>query len=297
MVSGLQRTAACPRCQAPLSPSSIEVAELGCKLCEGVFIAPEMAAKILGEQGLTPAFIAELSGAVTTSKGCVCLGCSRQMQVLPLRGRSVDLCPGCGALWLDAGELRPLTGGKFDNGELKAPRALMRKPPVELTRFLAGKPLPSTEKGPAWFLVGSVGAVCVWGGLMDTAVANFVSPGMLVAAVAGAGLASMGNRYFRVSPDRRRLVEHWGWQRIPVWKRSHDLAMNPPRRVVIRYEIRKKKNRDAFDPHDEKWWIATLYFGDRHLRLSESVGRDGPVRKIAAYVGEVLGVPVEDSRD
>jgi hypothetical protein len=43
-----------------------------------------------------------------------CAGCGAAMRPLRLRGVVVDLCVGCGGLWLDAGELTRMSGGRYD---------------------------------------------------------------------------------------------------------------------------------------------------------------------------------------
>jgi hypothetical protein len=85
-----------------------------CRSCRGRFLAAGLTERVVvDELGVDRAMLREL---VTHFSGARlrCCGCGASMRPLRLRGVVVDLCLACGGLWLDAGELSRMTGGRYD---------------------------------------------------------------------------------------------------------------------------------------------------------------------------------------
>ncbi len=104
----------CPRCGAadvrPLDPKGRAVR---CGGCGGTWIGGHASGDFLREQvGVDPSMVPSLAEQHGGGR-LICPGCAQRLQQLPLRGVLVDACLGCGGLWLDAGELAAITGGRI----------------------------------------------------------------------------------------------------------------------------------------------------------------------------------------
>ncbi len=113
--------AACPRClgttgNGVLSPLAQDVGQVGehvCPVCRGRFLPPGVTERIVvDELGVDRGMLRELVGHFSGARLC-CAGCGAPMRPLRLRGVAVDLCLSCGGLWLDAGELSRVSGGRY----------------------------------------------------------------------------------------------------------------------------------------------------------------------------------------
>ena len=137
----------CPRC--PLPTSIVEaggvVGEDVCRSCHGRFLAPELTERIVVEElGVERATLHEIA-AMFSGLRLACPGCRAAMRPLRLRGVVVDLCFSCGGLWLDAGELARLTGGRHVEVVDAAPATAAADAPVVVGE-LAGV-LPGRDEG------------------------------------------------------------------------------------------------------------------------------------------------------
>lgn len=90
------------------------VGEDACGRCGGRFLAPEVAERVVvDELGFEREMLHEVANLFSGMR-IPCPGCTGAMRPLRLRGVAVDLCFGCGSLWLDRGELRALSAGRHD---------------------------------------------------------------------------------------------------------------------------------------------------------------------------------------
>jgi hypothetical protein len=109
----------CPRCSKPGAPVLLQrgvgvVGEDACGRCGGRFLAPEVAERVVvDELGFEREMLHEVANLFSGLR-IPCPGCTGAMRPLRLRSVAVDLCFGCGSLWLDRGELRALSGGRHD---------------------------------------------------------------------------------------------------------------------------------------------------------------------------------------
>jgi Zn-finger nucleic acid-binding protein len=99
---------ACPRCDHTLDAPEGALAERVCSSCEGRFLPPEGTARLVAELGLDTEFLRQLV-ADDGGPPLSCPGCGTTMSALELQGEAVELCLGCGGLWLDAGELEAVS--------------------------------------------------------------------------------------------------------------------------------------------------------------------------------------------
>lgn len=111
---GLERFP-CPSCRMVfLDPPAGELAERECARCGGRLLDREALKRVVLEPlGKTPG---ELSEAARGARGdgAICPSCARAMSPVLLEGDViVDLCVGCGATWLDEGELARLSQGLY----------------------------------------------------------------------------------------------------------------------------------------------------------------------------------------
>jgi hypothetical protein len=84
--------------------------------------------------GLEPDLIKELT-AHFAGPSLTCPGCARTMSVVRLKGVGVNICQGCGGLWLERGELLRLTEGLW---------------PEDHTAPAPPPPLPEPPAAPRW---------------------------------------------------------------------------------------------------------------------------------------------------
>lgn len=99
----------CPRDSTPLHEASDSRAHLyACKSCEGVWIGPEDVKRVAGSSDpydRLPSAVERL--AIDDTAHCCCEG-KPLMRTLERDDVRIDICPECGALWLDRGELQAL---------------------------------------------------------------------------------------------------------------------------------------------------------------------------------------------
>lgn len=99
----------CPRCgQADLEPGAGALGGAGCSQCGGVFLEAGVTEDVLERIGVDRPMAGELLREAS-APGVRCPGCGQPARELQLKGTRVDLCAGCGGLWLDADEVVPLT--------------------------------------------------------------------------------------------------------------------------------------------------------------------------------------------
>jgi Zn-finger nucleic acid-binding protein len=95
----------CPTCFVPLSEGGVG----RCSQCAGQLLDHAHAADLLeGKLRLAPSEVRELSemGGI----GHRCPACRGEMKRFQLRGQWVDLCHGCGSMWMDEGEVARVLG-------------------------------------------------------------------------------------------------------------------------------------------------------------------------------------------
>jgi Zn-finger nucleic acid-binding protein len=102
----------CPRCVRPLQPPVGTLEEEVCGGCGGRYLPSRGVARLLeDERGLDLGLLRELSEHFG-NENLRCPGCAHGCSTIQLKGERVDLCFGCGGLWLDAGELADLGEGR-----------------------------------------------------------------------------------------------------------------------------------------------------------------------------------------
>jgi Zn-finger nucleic acid-binding protein len=106
----------CPACDiGMLTDAAGELGERVCPACEGRLIGADAVARVvLDPLGLTPGDIkARVEGA--SGRDGECPSCTRDLAPILLDDEHiVDVCVGCGSMWLDAGELGAVTLGMHE---------------------------------------------------------------------------------------------------------------------------------------------------------------------------------------
>jgi Zn-finger nucleic acid-binding protein len=103
----------CPRCRVSLLPATGGLAERVCARCTGRFLESGGVQRLVFEEhGIEPELIRELVTQFAGERGaCPC--CKSQMSPVQVRGEHVELCEGCGGMWLEAGALERLGEGRW----------------------------------------------------------------------------------------------------------------------------------------------------------------------------------------
>jgi Zn-finger nucleic acid-binding protein len=116
----MKEPATCPRCQVFLTPQQGAWLEDVCPSCQGRLLSPEASSRLFLEYlGIKREVCAEIVSAAP--RRLQCPACRSRMSLALIRGVDVDLCGGCGAAWLDKGELLRLGGGRIDEVESTHP--------------------------------------------------------------------------------------------------------------------------------------------------------------------------------
>jgi hypothetical protein len=103
----------CPLCEgAELVPAVGHLMEAVCRNCHGRLLNPGAVQRLFGEElGMGPG---ELKAGLSDARGLTCPSCQSKMGPLLVDDKILDLCPGCGSMWLDKGELSSVSGGRYE---------------------------------------------------------------------------------------------------------------------------------------------------------------------------------------
>lgn len=107
------RKGQCPRCAVALDRVGGPLDEHRCEQCAGRLLGDGGVERLVEQEiGIDREILYEVrtSGA---KDGATCPLCTSVMNRTRLKGEEVDLCGGCGALWLDPGELNRLSRGRY----------------------------------------------------------------------------------------------------------------------------------------------------------------------------------------
>ncbi len=104
----------CPMCESVHLRDGVgQLMESVCPNCKGRFLPPSAVERLFGEErGMTPGELRAKVGDATGERLC-CPGCQTRMSPVVIDAHIVDLCTGCGSMWLDATELEDLSGGRY----------------------------------------------------------------------------------------------------------------------------------------------------------------------------------------
>jgi|GEM_PF-1849671 len=102
----------------PVCPGQKLVANVGhlhesvCGHCSGRFLPRDAVEQLVGgEMGLS---VADLRDRIGDKRTQACPSCRTSMAPVMLDDTIGELCPGCGGMWLDSGELSALSLGRYD---------------------------------------------------------------------------------------------------------------------------------------------------------------------------------------
>ena len=134
----------CPRCpHLVLTPGHGVIDEDVCGGCGGRFLSGQVSDRfVVFELGIERDVLREIASLFSGPR-LPCPGCQGLMRSLRLRGVPVDLCLSCGGLWLDAGELVALSGGR--HLEIGAPLLAAAAEPAVLGQM---PPLVNASRKP-----------------------------------------------------------------------------------------------------------------------------------------------------
>lgn len=108
----------CPRCSdhaGALIRGFGALHEDVCARCRGRFLSAEAVERLLVEEhGLSREMLREMVTLFASRERATCPGCASKLSPIHVRGVRIDLCIGCGGVWLDAGELTRLGAGRHE---------------------------------------------------------------------------------------------------------------------------------------------------------------------------------------
>lgn len=220
----------CPRCHDPDLTSPLEgggpLSSSTCARCGGGLLPEDGLTRLLEEMKHTREEMRELA-ALYAGARVPCPACRSKMSPLVLRGASLDMCFGCGSLWVDRGELEVISGGRY---ALPAPTAPAPAPAIAPAQALVRvdeRSLPR-HMGRAFLAgIGSVGVIWGLAGIVPFASA-------LAGAAALAAAAGLSRREaFDVLPRARRMMRWRGWF-APDARSELGETFSPDACVVVR---------------------------------------------------------------
>lgn len=268
-----------PELRAPESSGGGPLSSWTCARCGGGFIPEDGASRLFEELGHTTGDLRELAAHYGGAR-LACLGCRSKMSLLQLRGASLDVCFGCGALWVDAGDLELVSSGRYQMPPPSVPlaKATAAMVPAQSLVRIDERSLPRHVGRAVLAGVGAVGLVWCLVGILP------LSSGLAaLAALAAAGGLSR-RRAFDVLPRARRMMR-WRGYIAPGPADDVGEAFSPDACVVVR----RLRLRERLLP-----WVV--------LDLVDAEGRDlvrlhGPMSPQRAWIegpryARALGVTV-----
>lgn len=109
----LREVSLCPLCRSvPLAEGVGVLGEARCPSCGGRFFSTEAARRLLeGELGAD--LFALKAASSERAGGLSCAACHSRMRPVVVQEQIVNLCAGCGGVWLDEEELELLSEGRY----------------------------------------------------------------------------------------------------------------------------------------------------------------------------------------
>jgi hypothetical protein len=218
----------CARCHDPDLNVAGALSSVACARCGGGFIPEDGTSRLLDELGHTTAELRELA-ALFGGARLQCPGCKSKMSPLQLRGVTLDVCFGCGGLWVDKGDLEAVSSTRYQMPAPTQPlaKATMAIVPAQGLVRVDERTLPRHITRAVLAGVGAVGVVWTIVGILPIA-----SGAAGIAALAGAfGLSR--RHAFDVLPRARRMMR-WRGYFAPTPKETEGEAFSPDSCVVVR---------------------------------------------------------------
>jgi antitoxin component YwqK of YwqJK toxin-antitoxin module len=119
---GPQSIGHCPRCadHPKLAPPGEALHESICPDCNGRFLPQAATRHVVVElMGVEEGTLREMIGHFGAAQ-IDCPDCNRPMPPIQVRGQRVELCQGCGGMWLGPGLLPKLSGGRYADVKAEA---------------------------------------------------------------------------------------------------------------------------------------------------------------------------------
>ncbi|MCP4500422.1 MAG: zf-TFIIB domain-containing protein [Deltaproteobacteria bacterium] len=102
----------CPICPGQhLEPRVGALLESVCRHCQGRFLPLEAVEQLIEELGIS---VSELRDRIGQKRTHACPSCRTSLAPIALGDAIAEVCPGCGGMWLDGGELKELSLGRFE---------------------------------------------------------------------------------------------------------------------------------------------------------------------------------------
>ena len=220
----------CPRCHdVELVDDNGPLSSATCARCGGGLIPDNGLAVLLEEIKSTREELNEIAAQYGGAR-VQCPACKSKMSPLVLRGEHVDLCFGCGSLFVDKGELELISGGRHHMPQPTEPapiKALANPAPAQVLVRVDERSLARHVVRAVLAGTGAVSVVWALVGLVPVA-SLFLGFGALTAA------AALSRRdAFDVLPRARRMVR-WRGFFAPSSKENVGEPFSPDSCVVVR---------------------------------------------------------------
>ncbi len=223
----------CPRCHDVELVEGGPLSSTTCPRCGGGLLPEVGLATLLDELKHTREELRELASLYAGAR-LPCPSCRSKMSPLVLRGEHVDVCFGCGALWLDRGELSSITLGRH---ALPAPREPVDEQALARKRALAAPAQALVRIDERTFgrhlaraALAGAGAVGVIWSVVGIAPGTSMLMGVVALGVA-AGLSRRNT--FEVHPRAGNMVR-WRGYFAPTPGAVAESPFSPDSCVVVR---------------------------------------------------------------
>jgi hypothetical protein len=218
----------CARCHDPELTVAGALSSMACPRCGGGFIPEDGTSRVLDELSHTTAQLRELA-AVFGGTRLPCPACKSKMSPLQLRGVTLDVCFGCGGLWVDKGDLEAVSSGRY---QMPAPTQPLAKatPAIVPAQGLVRVDERTLPRHITRAVLAGVGAV----GLVWTLVGILPVTSGAAGLLALAGAFGLSRRHaFDVLPRARRMMR-WRGYFAPSPSDTAGEAFSPESCVVVR---------------------------------------------------------------
>ena len=112
----------CPRCRINLKDLHEDFAKEVCPSCKGRFLPKHQVERLVRE--MFSADLDAIRSLMKNRKSLSCPDCTGYMTAIRFRGVEADVCKTCNGMWLDAAELRALSGGRYERLKNRVKRAV-----------------------------------------------------------------------------------------------------------------------------------------------------------------------------
>lgn len=218
----------CARCHDPDLDVIGALSAAACARCGGGFIPEDGTSRLMEELNHSTAELRELASLFGGTR-LPCPACKSKMSPLQLRGVTLDVCFGCGGMWVDKGDLEAVSSGRYHMPAPTKPlaRAMTAIVPAQSVVRIDERTLPRHITRAVLAGVGAVGLVWTLVGILP------FSSGVLGVLALGGAFGLSRRHAFDVLPRARRMMR-WSGFFSPSPSETAGESFSPDSCVVVR---------------------------------------------------------------